>query len=51
MRELDAEMQKPAPDKGKLRQLLSSVRTTCEGAAGNIVASGVLEAIKVISGG
>ncbi len=32
MRELDAEMQKPAPDKGKLRQLLSSVRTTCEGA-------------------
>lgn len=51
IRDLDAELQRPVPDKGKLRQLLSSVRTTCEGAAGNLVASGAVEAIKAIVGG
>lgn len=49
-RELGAELQQPVPNEGKLRRLLSSLRATCEGASGNLVASGVLEAIKAIVG-
>jgi hypothetical protein len=48
--QIENEMQATAPDKGKLRQLLGSVKTTCEGAAGNLVASGVVEMIKGIIG-
>lgn len=50
VRDMGSELQRPAPDQGKLRQLLSSVRTIFERAAESLVTSGVLEAIKLIVG-
>lgn len=48
--ELQAETAKPQPDQGRLRNLLGSIRSTCEGASGNLVATGVVEAIKAMLG-
>jgi hypothetical protein len=39
---IEAELQKAAPDASKLRGFLSDVRNAVSGAAGNIIASGVL---------
>jgi hypothetical protein len=39
--EIDEEAAKSAPSHGKLRTALASVRTICEGAAGNLIASGI----------
>lgn len=48
--ELQAETAKSQPDQGRLRKLLGSIRSTCEGASGNLVATGVVEAIKAMLG-
>ncbi|ALL71680.1 Abort lactococcal phage infection AbiTii (plasmid) [Paraburkholderia caribensis MBA4] len=42
--ELDSESRKPSPNEGKLRGTLKSLLTVCEGAAGNLVASGITAA-------
>lgn len=42
---LEAELKRPTPDASKLRGLLSDVRNAVSGAAGNIIASGVLHKI------
>ncbi|MCG5262436.1 hypothetical protein O4A46_20660 [Cupriavidus gilardii] len=42
--ELSAESRKASPDVGRLRGALSCLKTICEGAAGNIVASGITAA-------
>ncbi|MCG7357637.1 hypothetical protein MHL39_13430 [Roseomonas mucosa] len=47
-RELQAEAAKPQPDQGRMRKLLGSIRSACDGAGGNLVAAGVIEAIKVL---
>jgi hypothetical protein len=46
--DLQAETTKSQPDQGRVRKLLGSIRTTCEGASGNLVATGVVEAIKAM---
>ncbi|WP_250463920.1 MULTISPECIES: hypothetical protein [unclassified Caballeronia] len=46
--ELTVESRKAAPDLGKLRGALCSLRTICEGAAGNIVASGITGAVTAL---
>lgn len=48
--ELQAEAAKPQPDLGRMRGLLGSIRSACEGASGNLVATGVVEAIKAMLG-
>lgn len=48
--ELQAEAAKPRPDQGRMRRLLGSVRSACEGAGGNLVAAGVIEGIKALLG-
>lgn len=48
---LDAEIQKTAPERGKLAHLLQSVKAAAEGAAGNLIASGVVAlAAKILTG-
>lgn len=46
--ELTAEYRKASPDTGKLRGALSSLKAICEGAAGNIVASGITTAVTAL---
>jgi len=46
--ELDAESRQSAPNEGKLRGALTSLRTVCEGAAGNLVASGIVTAVTAL---
>lgn len=46
--ELTTESRKASPDVGKLRGALSSLKTICEGAAGNIVASGITAAVTAL---
>ncbi|WP_127788150.1 AbiTii domain-containing protein [Rhodovarius crocodyli] len=48
---LQHEAGQSSPDPSKIRTLLASVRTACEGAAGNLVASGAVELIKALLGG
>jgi hypothetical protein len=48
---LEAELQRPTPDPTKLRGLLADVRNTISGAAGNIIASGVLYKLGGLLGG
>lgn len=48
--ELQAEAAKPQPNQGHMRKLLGSIRSACEGASGNLVATGVVEAIKALLG-
>ncbi|WP_421994240.1 hypothetical protein [Roseococcus sp.] len=45
---LTAETKSKDPSQGKIRAALTSMKTTCEGAAGNLIASGILETIKSI---
>ena len=40
--EIEVELKESEPDQSKLRGWLRSVRTVCEGAAGNLAASGIL---------
>lgn len=40
--DIRAELDQPAPNPSKLRSALASIRTTCEGAAGNLIASGII---------
>lgn len=49
--DLDVEVRKSHPEKGKVAGLLTSVRTVCEGMSGNVIAAGVVEGIKLILGG
>ncbi|HEY0833491.1 MAG TPA: hypothetical protein VGE72_06230 [Azospirillum sp.] len=42
IRYIKAELQQPAPSSSKLHSALASIRTTCEGAAGNLIASGII---------
>ena len=51
VRKLEVELERGKPDKGKLAQLLLSVRSSCEGAIGNLAATGVVEGIKALLGG
>ncbi|MDR6206956.1 AbiTii domain-containing protein [Paraburkholderia graminis] len=46
--ELDAESRKPSPNENKLRSALTSLRTVCEGAMGNLVASGITTAVTAL---
>ncbi|EPX96165.1 MULTISPECIES: hypothetical protein [Ralstonia] len=46
--ELTTESRQASPDVGKLRRALSSLKTICEGAAGNIVASGITAAVTAL---
>jgi hypothetical protein len=43
--ELECETQRSKPNESRLRAGLTSIRTICEGAAGNLVATGVVAAI------
>jgi hypothetical protein len=47
---IERELGSSSPNPGKLQQLLQSVRTTCEGAAGNLMAAGVLSMLPKILG-
>lgn len=40
--EIREELKQAQPDSGKLRTAIASIRTTCEGATGNLIASGIL---------
>jgi hypothetical protein len=40
--DIKSELQKAQPDSGKIRKAITSLRTTCEGAAGNLIASGIV---------
>ena len=42
------EVKQPTPNQGRMTKALTSVRTACEGAAGNLIASGALELISKI---
>lgn len=46
--ELDSESRKSSPNESKLRGALTSLRTVCEGAMGNLVASGITTAITAL---
>jgi opacity protein-like surface antigen len=46
--ELDSESRKSSPNEGKLRGALTSLRTVCEGAMGNLVASGITTAVTAL---
>lgn len=46
--DLDAESRKPSPNESRLRTVLASPRTVCEGAMGNLVASGITTAITAL---
>jgi hypothetical protein len=47
----EAETKKPSPDTSRLRQLLGSAKTVCEGAVGNLAASGIVGLITKLLGG
>jgi hypothetical protein len=47
---LEAELKNPRPDQSQLRGLLADVRNTISGAAGNLIASGILYRINTIFG-
>ena len=47
---LASEVNQPTPDQGKIAKALASVRATCEGAAGNLLASGAIDLIGKILG-
>jgi len=40
--EIQAELKQAQPNSGKLRTAIASIRATCEGAVGNLIASGIL---------
>lgn len=44
--EIQEELKQAQPDSGKLQKAISSIRATCEGAAGNLIASGILGLLK-----
>lgn len=46
--DLDRETCKSEPDEGRLRTALNSIRQVCEGAAGNLIASGLTAAITTL---
>jgi hypothetical protein len=48
---LEAELKKSSPDQSKLSMLLNDVRNAVSGAAGNIIASGILFKINTLFGG
>jgi hypothetical protein len=41
--DVESELNSATPDKSKLARLLGSVRTICEGAAGNLAAEGIVQ--------
>ena len=41
--ELEVEIAKPSPEPSKMRSILGSVRASIEGAAGNIIAAGIIQ--------
>lgn len=43
--DLRRELEKPSPDRDIVRKGLRSIRTICEGAAGSLIASGILSAL------
>ena len=47
---LNAEVKSPQPSQSKIRSALTSLKATCEGAAGNLVASGVLALVGPLLG-
>jgi len=50
LNELDGELISAVPDESKLRSMLGSIKNVLEGAAGNLVASGILaELAKILS--
>jgi AbiTii len=47
---LETELQKPKPEHSRIREILHSIRSVSEGAAGNVVALGIVQLItKVLS--
>ena len=50
MAELSTEAAAPHPSQSKIRAALTSVKTACEGAAGNLIASGVLGMVAPLLG-
>jgi len=44
--EIQEELKQAQPNSGKLQKAISSIRATCEGAAGNLIASGILGLLK-----
>jgi AbiTii len=46
--EIEQETRNPAPNQGKLKAALLSVKTICEGAAGNLIASGITAAVTAL---
>lgn len=48
--DVDAELATDQPDETKLRSLLKSVRSICEGAGGNIIAQGVVRTLETLNG-
>ncbi|WP_155755222.1 hypothetical protein [Burkholderia stagnalis] len=44
--EIDTETNKPQPNHGKLKAVLASVRTICEGASGSLVASAIATGVQ-----
>lgn len=49
--ELRQEVKKSAPDDGALREILRSIRQICEGASGNLIASGIIGTITALLAG
>lgn len=47
---IKSELQQPTPNSSKLRSAMASIRTTCEGAAGNLIASGIVGLIGKLLG-
>ncbi len=50
LNDIETEAAKNTPDRGVLRGLLQSTRTICEGAAGNLAATGIIGLISAILG-
>jgi hypothetical protein len=48
---LETELKKPTHDQSKLSKLLNDVRNAVSGAAGNVIASGILFKINALFGG
>lgn len=48
LNELEVEAKKPAPDQSRIRTLLASAKTICEGAAGNLVATAIVAGITAL---
>ena len=49
LRNLEGELNESKPDQSKMRGWLASVRTICEGAAGNLAASGILHLLNSLT--